>query len=1168
MMNDRKTLTQLSAALLIGLLGVVGTLLLLSQGASAQPMLQEEADLGITKTGDPDPVVAGETLTYTLVVANSGPVTATNTVVTDTLPSGVSFDAADPSQGTYNSVTGVWTVGEVADGGSATLTLVLTVDPSRRGSLSNSAEVSADETDLAPENNTYLETTVVDAEADLVITKTDSPDPVVAGETLTYTLTVTNSGPSDATGVDVVDTLPSGVSFYSATPSQGWYNSVTGSWTVGSVPDGGSATLTLVVTVDPSTRGTLSNTADVSGDETDPTPGDNTATAGTTVDAEADLALAKTDDPDPVVAGNPLTYTLTVTNGGPSDGTNVVVTDTLPSGVSFDAATPSQGTFNDVTGVWDVGSVPDEGSATLTLLVTVDPSTRGTLSNSAEVSGDETDPTPGDNAAGQGTAVNAETDLVVTKTDDPDPVVAGAALTYTVTVTNSGPSDGTGIALVDDLPDDVTLFSATPSQGACVGVDPLTCNIGALASGAKASVSLVVSVTSPLANGTILTNVVTVSGDQTDPDAGNNSVEAQTIVQSSPVLTITKGDNPDPVNAGGTLLYTLVITNSGNENATGVTVTEHYDPNVSFFYAYPSPDSGTDDRWTLGTVTVGDPKRIDVIVEVTGTLPVGTVLTNEATLDSDQTAPLTVTEVTSTTSSSELTITKVDFPDPVQAGGTLGYVITYQNSGTAPAEEVIITDTYDSRVTYTSANPAPRGGTDNVWDIGYLPVGDVGSITVTVGVTTPLANGTILTNLVTMDSKYTPPLSDTETTRVSSAPELTFSVVDHPDPVDAGDPLTYTLRYTNAGNADATGVVVTATLDADVSFSGAVPPPDDGSGRVRVWNLGTIPGEGGAGEILVYASVPISLPDGTVLVFAAQLEDAEGDLLERTAQTDVRTLPDLTIETVGAGHEPALFSPGKQMAYTMTYGNTAYEDAQDVVITTTLPPGTSYKDTRYHWQSAGDGVYTYWVGPLLARSTGHVISFTVEHPDTPQVNAPEFTTPFTIAPRGGLDGDANSADNTISVTIGVPDLIVTDFTVEPWPLQPDVPVIFTVTLKNQGTGPALNPENMSGSALDVFTGYVVSWPFDRYSEKDIWDYHPVLDPGEEHTMLLTLTRHPDGTPKGPITFTQQEIDEIQAFYVKADNFGENDYGLIPESNEMNNVFPRVRYLYLPMVLKD
>lgn len=168
------------------------------------------------------------------------------------------------------------------------------------------------------------------------------------------------------------------------------------------------------------------------------TPGGNTTAEGTTVNAEADLVVAKTDDPDPAVAGEVLTYTLVATNSGPSDATGVVVTDMLPSGIRFDSAGASQGTYDSVTGVWPVGDLADGDGATLTLVVTVDPSTRGTLSNVAEVSATESDPAPGNNVDGQGTTVHAVANLAVVKTDDPDPVVAGGTLTYILVVTNSG----------------------------------------------------------------------------------------------------------------------------------------------------------------------------------------------------------------------------------------------------------------------------------------------------------------------------------------------------------------------------------------------------------------------------------------------------------------------------------------------------------------------------------------------------------------------------------------------------------------------------------------------------------------------------------------------------------------------------------------------------------
>ena len=121
------------------------------------------------------------------------------------------------------------------------------------------------------------------ASVDLGVTKAGSPDPVVAGEQLTYTVTVSNNDSSTATGVTVTDTLPGGVSFDSSLTTQGSYDDTTGEWGVGTLTGGQTGTLTIVVTVNTSTTGPLANTAIVEGDQPDDNPGDNSATATTTV---------------------------------------------------------------------------------------------------------------------------------------------------------------------------------------------------------------------------------------------------------------------------------------------------------------------------------------------------------------------------------------------------------------------------------------------------------------------------------------------------------------------------------------------------------------------------------------------------------------------------------------------------------------------------------------------------------------------------------------------------------------------------------------------------------------------------------------------------------------------------------------------------------------------
>ena len=396
---------------LLGIDVLSGDIIISHSQAQLQCSAGGSADLAITKTDSPDPVTAGNNLTYLLTVTNSGPAQATGVVVTDTIPAGVSFVSATPSQGSCgppNPIT--CNLGTINNGANATVTIVVT--PTAAGPLSNTATVSGSQSDPNTSNNTDTEGTTVNPApqtANLSLVKTDSPDPVTAGNPLTYVLTVTNGGPSQATGVTVTDTLPAGVTLNSATPSQG---SCSGTSTVtcnlGTINNGANATVTIVVT--PTAAGPLSNTAVVSGGQTDPDTSNNTDTEGTTVNPatqeQANLSLVKTDSPDPVTAGNNLTYLLTVTNGGPSAATSVVVTDTLPAGVNFVSATPSQGTCGSPNPIiCNLGTINNGANATVTIVVT--PTAAGPLSNIAVVSGGQTDPDTSNNSDTEGTTVNA-----------------------------------------------------------------------------------------------------------------------------------------------------------------------------------------------------------------------------------------------------------------------------------------------------------------------------------------------------------------------------------------------------------------------------------------------------------------------------------------------------------------------------------------------------------------------------------------------------------------------------------------------------------------------------------------------------------------------------------------------------------------------------------------
>ena len=172
----------------------------------------------------------------------------------------------------------------------------------------------------------------------------------------------------------------------------------------------------------------------------------------------ADLSISIADDPDPVLVGRALTYTLTVTNNGPDAATGVTTTDALPGGVTFVSATSTAGKCAESSGVvtcfagaLDIGETVTTTTTTTTTVVVI-PTATGVITNTASVSGDELDPDSTNNTATSQTTVVGGADLSISKADDPDPVLVGDVLTYTLAVTNDGPSTSTAVALTDALP--------------------------------------------------------------------------------------------------------------------------------------------------------------------------------------------------------------------------------------------------------------------------------------------------------------------------------------------------------------------------------------------------------------------------------------------------------------------------------------------------------------------------------------------------------------------------------------------------------------------------------------------------------------------------------------------------------------------------------------------
>ena len=554
--------------------------------AGPQPFFRPQSDFSVTMADSPDPVLAGEEITYTLTVTNNGPRDDTAVILTDVLPVGSTLVSASTSQRTCDGTSTVTCViGTLHTGESATVTIIITAMAA--GTITNTASVSGNNEDRNTGDNTATESTTVNPAADLSLTKVNAPDPVPLGNNLTYTLTVNNKGPSITTDVTLIDTLPETVTLLSSSASQGTCSGIsTIICTLGTLASGDNATVTIVVT--PTSTGDLANTASVASSVTDPNSGDNTATETTEVNSAADLSVSKAASPDPVLLEEELTYSLTVTNNGPSDATDATLTDTLPEGVSFVAAS---GDCAEVGGTvtCNLSTLARGDNVTVTIVVTA--TAAGTITNTASVTSSVTDPSTGDNTVVESTTVSAVADLSLTKSESSDPVPLGNNLTYTLTVSNSGPSSATGVTLRDVLPEGVTFVSA--SAGCAEADGTVTCNLGALASSINATVTIEVTVeTTP--TGT-LRNTASVTGNEVDPNSSNNTAIEVTKVQVGELkyaVTIATGDvdivginltdSPDPVFVGNSLIYDLTISNSGSPEVEGVVLTVVLPSSVTF----------------------------------------------------------------------------------------------------------------------------------------------------------------------------------------------------------------------------------------------------------------------------------------------------------------------------------------------------------------------------------------------------------------------------------------------------------------------------------------------------------------------------------------------------------------------------------------------------------
>ena len=778
-------------------------------------------DLAVSKTG-PDTAAAGSQVVYTVIVQNIGSTAAGAVTLTDnaspssftfvSMVADPAFSCATPSVGTNGTIT--CTAPGMAPGASATFTITLQIDPQAAPGDAFTNEATATTAgDPNSENNTGSAVTFVPSNnADLGVIK-DGPSGAAPDTNVSYDITVLNGGPADAPSTSLTDTLPGTMTFVSITQNNGpsFICTPTGNMitcSIASLPAGASANFTLVGHIPSGTpQGTsFNNTANVVSSAPDPNPDNNSSTTFLDV-SSVDLSVTKSG-PATVTAGQNISYNLTFANAGPDIAVNARFEDDPPPNATFVSLTPTGGNVSPSCTTPPVGSsgaincsivsLAAGGNAAYTLVLNVPPNTPDGLviTNTIAASSDSFDPNNGNDTASSSATVAGITDVGVTKTGPPS-AVAGNNISYSITVTNNGPSPSANTQLTDALAAGSTFVSLTPNSGpSSICSTPsagangtVTCTWSSLANGATATFTLVVK-TSSSATGSV-SNTANVTTSTIDTNNGNNTSTTTATLSASADVAVTK-TGPTTAVQNQDVSYTIIVTNNGPSDAQTVTLSDPLPATTTFVSntqnsgpafscTNPSIGSGGTVSCSIATLTGGTSATFTLVVHTTLSTPAG-LMSNTATVSSaspsDPNPGNNSSTATTGVSLVDLAITKTPQPGPYGTGLPLTWTIVVTNTSATPATAVSVTDVLPAGTTFTGSTPAGAcTGTTTITCTAATLNGGA-SATFTITVTLPSTPGPV-TNTATVSSATTDanPANNTATSTITVIPAANIPAI-------------------------------------------------------------------------------------------------------------------------------------------------------------------------------------------------------------------------------------------------------------------------------------------------------------------------------------------------------------------------------------------------------
>ncbi len=956
----------------------------ISQTSGTQSGAQCTPDMTLAKSHVGN-FTRGSTATYTIPVENLSAFGPSSGIVTvnDTLPTGLTPTSATGTGWSCSiasqTVSCVNPTVLAASSFYPSITVVANVAQTAPSVETNTALVSGGgEVNLA--NDTATDVANVISTADLSITNTASPNPVAAGNNITYTQVITNNGPSAADNASFVQAIPAGTTFVSISAPSGWTCATPSVGGTGNVictdlnmPGSTAATFSLVAKVPAGTaNGTvITDTASVSSAVSDPNSSNNTASASTVVGAVAgaELTVSNVASPVPAVLGSNVAFTQIVSNIGSAAATTATFTELTPANATFVSITPAPG--------WSCAGFP-----TVCTNASVGAGSSGTFTVTYKVnSGTSITDTVTVNAANQSLGPNAATvtdavvsassqaNLVLSTAGTPLYVYPGNDISYIQTITNNGPAAATGVSFQEAVPANSTFASVSAPAGwtcttpAVGGTGNVTCTDPSLA--ANTSVTILVAVN--------VAPTVTVASITATSTLSSTNSTVSTTTTTTPVvvacdLAVSNSGTPNPVAAGGTITYTQVVTNSGPSNCANVTFNEAIPANTTFTSYGGAPAGWTCTSFAAGctnpSVAPGSISTFTVVVTVNAGTPAGTIITDTAT-GSTTTSDTnwnnnssTVNIAVASATQADLSVTSSGSPNPVTAGNNITYTQTVTNNGPAAAGAITFTESSPANTTPQSLT-GPAGWTCNLGSltctIASLAANTTANFTFVTKVNTNVASGSTITQTDSVTCAASDPncANNSAATNVFVADSADLSVTNtaSPVPVIAGNNITYTQVVTNAGPSTATTASLTETTPANTTFVSVTPPAGWSCTTPAVGATGTInctdPSfAAGSASFSVALKVTAGTAAGTAVNNTATVSSAISDpnSANNTATAaDVVALgtqADLVTTNVAS---PSSVAAGSNVTYTQSVTNNGPLAAAAPSFTQITPPNTNFQ---------------------------------------------------------------------------------------------------------------------------------------------------------------------------------------------------------------------------------